>query len=338
MRVKIGALPFAQLAGMFDRLLEARDFRTHLVVTPLHRRHAVAVRSVHRALLLERRLGRAQLGELGLQRELALAQRRVVHLRAAIEVAQLERDELRGQAALAVFQRLVAPRGGGLALQVADLLLDLVAQVLQPLEVLARLADAHLGFLAALLVTRDAGGLLDKGAHVFAAGVDHAGDHALLDDRVAARPKAGAEEQVGDVLAAAAHAVDEVGRGAVAGHLALERNLRVARVRAADLAVGVVEHQLDGGRTDRLARARAVEHDVRHVVAAQVLGGQLAHHPAHRVDDVGFAAAVRADDTGEIAGEADLCGIYEGFEAGEPDLGQPHLEESSAASQPPRMV
>ena len=72
--------------------------------------------------------------------ELALAHGRIVYLRAAIEVAQLERDELRGQAALAVFQRLVAPRGGGLALQMADLLLDLVAQVLQPLGDFSRVS------------------------------------------------------------------------------------------------------------------------------------------------------------------------------------------------------
>ena len=43
------------------------------------------------------------------------------------------------------------------------------------------------------------------------------------------------------------------------------------------------------------------------------------------VDDVRLAAAVRADDAGEIAGEADGGGIDEGFEAGELDLGQPHL-------------
>src|SRR5207244_10281339 len=98
----------------------------------------------------------------------------------------------------------------------------------------------------------------------------------------------------------------------------------VARVGTADLAVRVVEHELHRGAADGLARRGAVEHNVRHVVAAQVLGGQLAHDPANGVDHVRLAAAVGAYDTGKIAGEADLGGIDEGLEAGELDLGRPH--------------
>ena len=107
-------------------------------------------------------------------------------------------------------------RGRRLALQVADLLLDLVAQVLQALRFSRVSPDARLGLLAALLVTGDAGGLLHEGAHVLRARVDDARDHALLDDGVAARAQAGTEEKVGDVLAAAAATVDEVGRTAIA--------------------------------------------------------------------------------------------------------------------------
>src|SRR5262245_60456637 len=63
-----------------------------------------------------------------------------------------------------------------------------------------------------------------------------------------------------------------------------------------------------------------------------MLGGQLPHDPAHRVDDVRLAAAVGADDAGEIAWEVDLGRIDEGFEAGELDLGQPHLMISSVCA------
>ena len=55
-----------------------------------------------------------------------------------------------------------------------------------------------------------------------------------------------------------------------------------------------------------------------------MLGGQLTHHPADGIDHVGLAAPVRADHAGEIAGKADLGGIYEGFETGELNLGQSH--------------
>ena len=82
----------------------------------------------------------------------------------------------------------------------------------------------------------------------------------------------------------------------------------------------------------RKALARKPEAARARVVAAQMLGGQLAHDPAHGVDDIRLAAAVGTDDTGEIAGESYLCGIDEGLEAGELDLGQPHLRISSFRS------
>ncbi len=216
-------------------------------------------------------------------------------------------------------------RDVGLAREVPDLLVDLVAQILQALEVLARVRHARLGFLAALLVARDARGFLDERAHVVASRLDDARDHALFDDRVAARTQAGAQEQRRDVLAPATRAVDEVGRGAVARHQAAQRHLGVVGVGAADLAVAVVEDQLYRRTADRLARVRAVEDHVRHRVAAQMLGGQLTHDPTHRVDDIRLAAAVRADDAGEVLGEVDGRRIDERLEAGEFDLRQAHL-------------
>ena len=259
-------------------------------------------------LLLDGRLGGTLVCERGLHGELALAHRAVMDLGAAVELAQLQSQHFGREPALLFLQRLVAARRGGLPLQMADLLVDLVAHVLQALEVLARLAYAAFGLAAPLLVLRDASRLLDEGAHVLGLGLDDARDHALLDDRVAARAEAGAQEQLRDVLAAAARAIDEVARGAIARNEPLQRDFVVARVGPADLAVGVVEEQLDGGGADRLACRRAVEDDVRHGLAAQVLGGELAHDPAHGVDDVGLAAAVGPDDAGEITGETDVVG------------------------------
>jgi hypothetical protein len=152
----------------------------------------------------------------------------------------------------------------------------------------------------------------------------HARDHALFDDRVAARAQAGAQEQLRDVLAAAASTVDEIGRAAVTRDRALERHLAVAGVRAADLAIAVVEHQLDRGGTDRLACAGAVEHYVAHRLAAQVARRQLAHHPAYRIDDVGLAATVRTHHTDQVARQVHRRRIHKRLEAGEPDFVEPH--------------
>ena len=184
---EIGALALAQLAGVLDALLKARNVRADLVVAPLHGRQRVAVSGVHDALLLDRGLRGALCGELGLHGELAFAHCRVMHFRATVEVTQAQCQHFRRQPPLLFLQCLVAACRGGLALQVADLLVHLVAQVLQPLEVLTRLGDACLGLLAALLVARDPRRLLDEGAHVLRPRVDDARDHALLDDGVAAR-------------------------------------------------------------------------------------------------------------------------------------------------------
>src|SRR5690606_1983494 len=122
----------------------------------------------------------------------------------------------------------------GLPRQVLQLLADLVAQVGQAVEVFAGVADAGLGFLAPLLVLGDAGGLLQVHAQFLGPGLDDLADHALLDDRVAARAQARAEEQVGDVAPPALAAVEVVGALAVARNRALDRDLVERRVLAAD--------------------------------------------------------------------------------------------------------
>ncbi len=68
--------------------------------------------------------------------------------------------------------------------------------------------------------------------------LDHARDHPLLDDRVGARPQAGAEEEIVDVAAADRDVVDVVGRVAVARQHALDRDLGVLAPLAADAARG----------------------------------------------------------------------------------------------------
>ena len=242
----------ANFARVVDGLLGARDFGADLVVAALHFGEHRRLRVVLLSRTLDRGLDRALLRDRRLQREVALVQDCLARGRFALHFAQLEREQLRVRLPLLLLERLVAARRGGLALQVAQLLLDLVAQVAEAREVLARLRDAALGLLALLLVARDAGGFLEERAHVLGLRLDHARDHVLLDDRVAARAEARAEEQLRDVLAAAAHAVQEIRRLAVARHDALERHLGVVRVLAAELAVAVVEDEFDRRGADGL--------------------------------------------------------------------------------------
>jgi hypothetical protein len=79
------------------------------------------------------------------------------------------------------------------------------------------------------------------------------------------------------------------------------------------LAIG--HGQGDFRHAERLAFFGAVENDVGHFAAAQGLGGGFAEHPADRIDDVGLAAAVRADDAGDAFGEFKDGLVREGLEA-----------------------
>ena len=151
---------------------------------------------------------------------------------------------------------------------------------------------------------------------------DDARDHALLDDRVGARAEAGAEENVRDIAPPHVQIVDVIRRFAVALEHALDRNFAVARPLAAGLAQAVVEHQFDARAVHRLAVAGTVEQHVLHGFAAQMARRRLAEHPAHRIDDVGFAAAVGADDADQLAWHGDIGGIDEGLEAGELDFSE----------------
>ena len=279
---------------------------------------------MRRALLLDLRLGIALFGDRRLQPVLLLGDGAVALLHVRQHLVQPQRQQFGTHTALFFPQGLVFLGRGGLPFEVPQLLLHLFPEIVEAFKIFARVADAILGLATAFLVFRYARGLFQVDAQVLGTCLDKARDHALFDDRITARTQPGAEEQVGDVAAPAAHAVEVVQRLAVARDLALHRDLAVLRILPARTAVGIVEHQFNGGRADRLATGRAVENNVGHRLAAQVFGRALAHDPAYRVDDIGLAAAIGSDDTDEITGEQDRGRVDKGFEARQLDFFQTH--------------
>jgi hypothetical protein len=205
-----------------------------------------------------------------------------------------------------------------------ELLSHLVAHVVEALEVIAGAAHPSFRLAPALLVLGDPGRLLQEEPQVLRARLDEARDHPLLDDGVAARPQTRTEEEVLDVPPAAARAIEEIAGLAVARDLALDRDLVVLGVLPARASIAVVEDQLDARRSDRLAPGGAVEDHIGHGLAAQHLGRALAHHPAHGINDIGLAAAVRAHDTDQVARKEHGRRIDKRLEAREPDLLQFH--------------
>ena len=170
----------------------------------------------------------------------------------------------------------------------------------------------------------DAGGFLDEQPQLVGLGLDQLGDHALLDDRVAARAETGPQEDVGDIPAAAFGAVEVILILRLAGHAAADGDFVVAGVFTLEGAVAVIEDQFDGRLANRLATVGAVEDDIGHRLAAQVLGRAFAHDPAYGIDDVGFATAVRPDHGSHIGREKYRGRVHKGLETRQFDALESH--------------
>ena len=223
-----------------------------------------------------------------------------------------------------VLQRAVLLRHHGLAFELVEVGVQLAQDVLDAGDVLARVLQPALGFAAPLLVLGHAGGLLEKQAQLLGLALDDAADGALADDGVGARAQAGAEEHVLHVAAAHRLVVDVVARRAVTRQHALDGDFGKGVPLPARARIRVVEHQLDAGPAGGLSLTRAVEDHVLHRLAAQLAGLGLTEHPAHRIHDVGLAAAVGPDHADQLARKLERGGVGEGLEAREFDRIQAH--------------
>ncbi|MCY1521552.1 hypothetical protein D9M68_563670 [compost metagenome] len=324
------------LLAMLDALLHPGDVAAHGIEAPLHQVETLGELVVTVTQALDAGVGIALLGHQGLEADLLVADHRLALADLLVQRTPFQGGELGLELALLGLVLLVLLGGLGLAVQALQLALQFLAQVGKARQVLLGAADAALGFAAALLVLGDAGGFFDEVSQVLGLGLDQLGDHPLLDDRVAARPQAGAEEDVGDVTATALGAVEEIGVLPVTADAAADGYLGEGGVFAHQAVVGVVEDQLDAGLGHGLAGVGAVEDDVGHRLATEVLRRTLAHHPANGVDDVRLAASVGADHGRHVAGEADGGRVHEGLEPGQLDALQPHRRAPLNARPGPR--
>ncbi|EWS63648.1 hypothetical protein Y695_03117 [Hydrogenophaga sp. T4] len=212
-------------------------------------------------------------------------------------------------------QGVVARSDLGLLFQLVEVGVEFAQDVFDPGEVLARVGQAVRRFAAAFLVFGDPGGFFEEQAQLFGLALDDAADRALANDGVGARAEAGAEEHVLHVAAAHRLVVDVVAAGAVAREHALDGDFQELAPLSTSAVVRVVKHQLDTGAAGRLAVVGAVEDHVLHGLATQLGGLALAQHPAHRVHDVGLAAAVGAHHAHQLPGQHEVGRLGEGLEA-----------------------
>ena len=315
------------------RLLLALGERRQPVLAPLDRSllgaDGVVGRERRARRRVERALGREDLEpprlEPGLAR-LQLGPRLLVRLAEPRHLGALEADPadelevLVGRLVKVKVLELVPVRHvalglGGLARERREAPLDLGDDVPHPEQVLLGELHLLLGLLLPGLELGDAGRLFDEQAPVLGLRAHDEADLALLDDRIGLRAGAGAEEEIRDVAEPDRGLVDEVIAVAAAVQAAGHGDLGVLAELEGDLArVVVLEGERDLGEVVRGARVGAVEDDVLHAAAAEVLRALLAHAPADGVDDVRLAAAVGADDAEDVVVEVDDRAVDERLE------------------------
>ena len=138
------------------------------------------------------------------------------------------------------------------------------------------------------------------------------------------RAVGGVGEQNLDIAGAHVAAVDAIDRAGLALDAAGDFQQLAVVHRRRRGAIGIVDRHRHFGVVARRAVAGTGEDHRVHVGGAQRLVRGLAHRPAQRLDQVRLAAAVRPDDTDQIAGQVDRSGVDEGFETDEFDLVQAH--------------
>ena len=162
------------------------------------------------------------------------------------------------------------------------------------------------------LVFRNPGGFFENRAPIFGPRAEDLVDPALFHDGVGAATDAGIGEKCLDVFQPNDGFIEQVFREPVAINTARDAHLVPVH---AQLARAIAEREADFRVADRFARIGAVKNDVRHFAAAERFRRLLAKNPAHGIEDVGFAAAVRPDDRGYAFVEIENGFIDEGFKA-----------------------
>ena len=178
----------------------------------------------------------------------------------------------------------------------------------------------QLGLMASRMQAGNARGFLQHAPALLGPRLDDLADAALMHQSGRARTGGRIGKQYADVAGADLAAVDPEGRALFANDAArhFERLGIVESGRR--VAFAVVDLDRDFGVVARRALVVAGEDDVVHFGRAHRLVGGFAHDPAHRLDQIRLAAAVRPDDAGQSGFDDKVGRFDEGFEA---DQAQP---------------
>ncbi len=215
----------------------------------------------------------------------------------------------------------------GLARLLAErfhLRLEMAQHILDPRQIVLGGLEAELRLVAARMEPRDAGRILKDAPPRLRPGGDDLADLPLPHQRRRARTGGGVGEEQLHVAGAGLARIDPVGRAFLALDAARHfepLGIVPARRRRAP---GVVDDQRDFRRVTGGPATGAVEDHVVHGRRAHGLERGLPHHPAHGLDEVRLAAAVRADDARESGLDRKLRRIDEALEPDDAKLLELH--------------
>ena len=248
------------------------------------------------------------------------------------QVGDLASDHVHPQRRELGDQVAVATRRVSLTFERLELTPDLTQEILETGQVGLGGLEASLALLLATPVLEDTGGFLDDRPSILGPGVEDGVDLALRDDDVLLATHAAVAEELLDVEQTAGDAVDLV--LAVAGAEEAAGDSDLVELDRHDLR-RVVEGDRHLGPAQRLLPGRAGEDDIVHLLGAHGGGPLGAEYPRHRIDDVGLAAAVGADDDGHTGFEVESRGVRERLEPLEREGLQKHNRPNLATRFPP---
>ena len=201
-----------------------------------------------------------------------------------------------------------------LLLQAVDLAGELADHVLDAGEVGLGRLQPQFGLVAAGVQSGDAGGVFQHAAALFGFGLNDLADLALVDQRRRTRAGGGIRKQNLHVAGTHVAAVDAIDRTRLALDPARDfQNLAIVH-RCRRRAIGIVDRHHDFGVVARRTVAGTGEDHRVHVGGAQRFVRGLAHRPAQRLDQIGFAAAVRSDHAGQARLDHEVGGFNERLE------------------------
>ena len=177
--------------------------------------------------------------------------------------------------------------------------IDLLQNVVEAREIVLRRLKPQLGFMTAGMQPRNACGLFKDTAALLRFGGNDLADLALPHHRRRSRAGRCVGEQQLHIAGAHLASIDPVGRA----RLALDApanldDLSIVKARWRR-AVAIVEEKNDLRHIARRPVTAAGKNHIVHAGRAHIFRRTLAHHPAQRLDEIRFAAAVRPDNAGQ---------------------------------------